>query len=156
VLWTGTFVLVASLRGTLDGMTSGAWQSFALTELRGLVLILVAGAVGFGLASLGRNTALALGVAAGAIVVLQFGLFAVLSIAGVAYAAVWLLPTWGIVWMDKEVTLLDDGTCDFSSINGCQPEELTLTWPMAGGLLAVLTILVVGAAMWTIRSRDIT
>jgi hypothetical protein len=33
---------------------------------------------------------------------------------------------------------------------------MTITWQMAGGVLAVLLVLVVGAAMWTMRSRDIT
>jgi hypothetical protein len=33
---------------------------------------------------------------------------------------------------------------------------LTLTWPMAGGLMAVALVLVIGAAMWTMRNRDIT
>jgi len=156
VLWTGLFVLIASLRGTLDGMTAGAWQSFALTELRGLVLILVSAAVGFGLASLGRHTALALGAVVGAIVVFQFGLVTVLSLAQVKYAEAWLLPTWALTWMDKKVVLQDYNSCNFSAVSGCQPPELTLTWPMAGGLMAIAVFLVVGAAMWTMRSRDIT
>jgi ABC-type transport system involved in multi-copper enzyme maturation permease subunit len=156
LLWTGLFVLIASLRGTLDGMTSGAWQSFALTELRGLTLILVAGAVGFGLASLGRHTALALGAVVGAVVVFQFGLVTVLSLAQVKYAEAWLLPTWALAWMDKKLVLQDYNACNFSAISGCQPPELTLTWPMAGGLMAVVVVLVVGAAMWTMRNRDIT
>jgi ABC-2 type transport system permease protein len=156
LLWTGVFALIASLRGTLDGMTSGAWQSFALTELRGLTLILVAGAVGFGLASLGRNTALALGAVVGAIVVFQFGLVTVLSLAQVKYAEAWLLPTWALAWMNKKLVLEDYNACNFSAVNGCETPKLTLTWPMAGGLMAVVVVLVVGAAMWTMRNRDIT
>jgi hypothetical protein len=156
LLWTLIFVLVASLRGTMAGMTSGAWQSVALTELRALGLILVAGAVGFGLASLGRHTALALGAAVGVIVVFQFGLYTVLSLARAPFAEAWLLPVWGIAWMQKAVTLENANACDFSSINGCEPEKLTLTWQMSGGLMALAVVLVVGAAMWTMRSRDIT
>jgi ABC-type transport system involved in multi-copper enzyme maturation permease subunit len=156
VLWTGAFALIANLRGSLDGMTSGAWQSFALTELRGLTLILVAGAVGFGLASLGRHTALALGAVVGAVVVFQFGLVTVLSLAEVKFAEAWLLPVWALAWMNKKLTLEDYNSCDFSAITGCEPAKLTLTWPMAGGLMAVAVVLVVGAAMWTMRNRDIT
>jgi ABC-2 type transport system permease protein len=156
VVWTGVFVLIANLRGSMSGMTAGAWQSTVLTELRALVLILVAGAIGFGLAALGRHTALALGAAVGVIIVFQFGLVTVLSMAQVPYAEAWLLPIWVMAWMNKEIKLQDYNGCDFSATAGCQPPELTLTWPMAGGLMAVALVLVVGAAMWTMRSRDIT
>jgi ABC-type transport system involved in multi-copper enzyme maturation permease subunit len=156
VLWTLIFVLIANLRGTMDGMTSGAWQSIALTELRALALILVAGAVGFGLASLGRTTALALGATIGAVVVFQFGLVTVMSLARVPFAEAWLLPVWGIAWMQKEIKLENYNSCEFSSVNGCQPDTLTLTWQMSGGLMALAVVLVVGAAMWTMRSRDVT
>jgi len=155
-LWTGVFVLVAKLRGSLTGMTAGAWQSVALTELRAIGLILVAGMIGFGLAAVGRHTALALGAAVAVIVVFQFGLFAVLSLARVPFAEAWLLPIWIATWMEKKVTLENTNACDFSVTQGCQPEQLTLTWPMAGGLMALAAVLVIGAAMWTMRTRDIT
>ncbi len=156
LVWTLIFVLIANLRGSMDGMTSGAWQSVGLAELRALTLILVAGAIGFGLASLGRNTALALGVTIGAVVVFQFGLVTVLSLAQAPFAEAWLLPVWVMAWMQKEIKLENFNSCEFSSVSGCQPDTLTLTWPMAGGLMALAVVLVVGAAMWTMRSRDIT
>ena len=156
VVSTLILVLVANLRGSMAGMTSGAWQSIALTEVRALVLILAAGAVGFGLASLGRNTALALGATIGAVVVFQFGLVTVLSLAQVPFAEAWLLPVWGIAWMQKEIKLENYNSCQFSTSSGCLPDSLTLTWPMAGGLMALAVVLVVGAALWTMRSRDIT
>jgi ABC-2 type transport system permease protein len=154
-LWTLTFIGVAKLRGTTEGMTSGAWQSVALTEVRAIVLILVATAVGFGLASVGRHTAVALGVAAGALVIFQFGLYVVLNTARVAYAEIVLLPLWVVVWMVKELVLENPNSCQFSAVNGCQAAKITLTWPMAGGLLAAIVVLVIGAAMWTMRRRDI-
>jgi ABC-2 type transport system permease protein len=154
-VWTGLFAVIAQQHGSLKGMTSGAWQSFALTEIRGLVLVLVVGAVGFGLASLGRHTATALGVAIGVVIVLQFGLGTVLSLAKVKFVEAYLIPVWTIAWMNKSVRL-DDGTaCNYSS-SGCVPDTFTLTWQMAGGLLAAGVVLVVGAAMWTMRSRDVT
>ncbi|WP_127498562.1 ABC transporter permease subunit [Actinoplanes solisilvae] len=155
-IWTAVFYGIAEARGTTVGMTSGAWQSIALMELRGLALVVVAGAVGFALASLGRHTAMALGVTVGVIIVLQFGLGAVLELAKVKFGGVFLIPVWLIAWMDKEITLEDYNSCDFTSAGGCQPDSLTLTWPMAGGLLAGIFVLVVGASMWAMRSRDIT
>jgi ABC-2 type transport system permease protein len=154
--WTGFFWLVGRLRGDTSGMTSGAWQSIALTEVRALVLVLAAGALGFGLASLGRHTALALGAAIGAVILFQFGLVTVLSLAKVKFAEAFLVPVWVQAWMDKSVKLEDYNSCDFSGSQGCQPPTLTITWPVAGGVLAAVIVLVVGAAMWTMRSRDIT
>jgi ABC-2 type transport system permease protein len=155
-IWTGLFVLTAELRGSMAGMTSGAWQSILLMELRGLILVLVAGAVGFGLASLGRHTAMALGAAIGAVIVFQFGLGTVLSLAKVRFVEAYLVPVWTQAWLQKSAVATDWNSCDFSSTSGCEPATLTITWQMAGGVLAAITVLVVGAAMWTMRSRDIT
>jgi hypothetical protein len=154
--WTGLFVLTAYLRGTLAGMTPGAWQSFLLLELRGLVVVLVAGAVGFGLASLGRHTATALGAVIGAVIVFQFGLGTVLTLAEVRYAELYQAPVWALAWVDKSAEVTDWESCDYSTTAGCEPATLTITWPMAGGMLAAIVVLVVGAALWTMRSRDIT
>jgi ABC-2 type transport system permease protein len=154
--WTGFFWVLAKLRGDTAGMTSGAWQSLGLTELRALGLVLAAGLLGFGLASLGRHTAMALGAAIGAVILLQFGLVTVLSLAKVKFAEAYLVPVWVQAWMDKSVKVEDYNSCDFSSIQGCTPPSLTITWQMAGGVLALVIVLVVGAAMWTMRSRDVT
>jgi hypothetical protein len=154
--WTGFFALTAALRGTTVGMTSGAWQSMLLMELRALVMVLVAGAIGFALASIGRHTAMALGVAIGAVVVFQFGLGTVLTLAKVKYPELFLAPFWVIAWMNKSYKIEDFASCDYSVQDGCQPDSFLLTWQMAGGALAVVFIAVVGAALWTIRNRDVT
>jgi ABC-type transport system involved in multi-copper enzyme maturation permease subunit len=154
--WTGIFLLVADLRGSTARMTSGAWQSLLLTELRALLLVVVAGALGFGLASLGRHTAMALGVAVGLIIVFQFGLGTVLALAKVKFAEAYLVPVWIIAWMKQKYEVQDYNSCDFSGVNGCQPDSFTITWQMAGGVLAAVFVLIVGAALWTVRSRDIT
>jgi ABC-2 type transport system permease protein len=155
-IWTGIFALIGNLRGSMDGMTSGAWQSTALTEVRGLVLVLVAGAIGFGLASIGRHTAVAMGVAIGVIIIFQFGLGTVLALAKVKFVEAYLVPIWAQAWMAKSVEVFDYESCNFSGGGGCEPDSLTITWPMAGGVLAAVLVLVVGVAMWTMRSRDIT
>jgi ABC-type transport system involved in multi-copper enzyme maturation permease subunit len=155
-LWTAVFYLIGQTRGSTESMTSGAWQSIGLMELRALALILVAGAAGFGLASIGRHTAMALGAAIGLIVVFQFGLGIVLELASVKFAEAYLIPVWLIAWLTKEIKIEDYNSCDFNSVSGCVPDSLTITWPMAGGVLAVVLVAVVSAAMWTMRSRDIT
>ncbi|MFI5493248.1 ABC transporter permease subunit [Actinoplanes sp. NPDC051859] len=155
-VWTGIFAVIANLRGTLDGMTSGAWQSMLLMELRGLVLVLVFGAVGFGLASIGRHTAVAMGAAIAVVVLFQFGLGTVLAMAQVSYAEKYLIPTWVAAWMDKSYKITDWNAPCLNSATGCEPPTMTIEWPAAGGLFAVTVAAVIAAAMWTLRSRDIT
>jgi ABC-2 type transport system permease protein len=154
--WTGIFWLIARYRGTTAKMTSGVWQSFGLTELRALALVLVAAAVGFGLASAGRHTAVAFGVAIGVAVIMQIGLVTVLELAKVKFAELYLIPIWLQAWLEKSVKLQDYNSCNFSVANSCEPDSMTLTWHQAGTGMAILVVLVVGAAMWTIRRRDIT
>ncbi|MFC3992186.1 ABC transporter permease subunit [Actinoplanes siamensis] len=155
--WTGLFWLIATLRGSTAGMTPGAWQSLGLTGLRGLGLVLMAGAIGFGAASIGRHTAAALGVAIGVIVIFQFGLAIVLELARVRFYEAYLLPAWIGAWMVKSYDVVDyRAPCVYSATNSCEPPVLTITWQMAGGLFAAVSIIIVGVAMWTIRKRDIT
>jgi ABC-2 type transport system permease protein len=155
-VWTALFAVIARRRGSLDSMTAGAWRSFGLMELRALALVLIAGAVGFGLASIGRHTAMALGAAIAVVVLFQFGLGTVLSLANVKFFEVYLIPFWVQAWMDKSVRLENSDACNFSATNGCQPDVLTITWPIAGTLLGVVFVAVVAAAMWSMRTRDIT
>lgn len=155
--WTALMWLVATLRGSTAKVTSGAWQSFGLTGLRGLLLVLAAGVIGFALASLGRHTAMAFGVVIGGAVVFQFGLGTVLSLANVPFVEAYLVPAWGQAWMAKSLTLQNWDTCNVAGFTGeCKPDTLTLTWQMSGAALAAAVILVVGAALWTMRSRDVT
>ena len=95
-------------------MTSGAWQSIAADGVAGLALVLVAARSGFGLASIGRHTAMALGVAIGVVIVFQFGLGTVLAMAKVKFAEAYLLPLWMIAWMGKKYEVQDYNSCDFS------------------------------------------
>jgi ABC-2 type transport system permease protein len=155
-IWTAGFYAVAMARGSTAKMTSGAWQSIALMEARALGLVLVAGALGFGLASIGRHTAMALGVAIGVIVVLQFGVAAVLGLANVKFPELYLAPFWVIAWLNKQYVAENFQSCASSPSGGCQTETFTITWQMAGSAMVLLFVLVVGGAMWTMRKRDIT
>ncbi|GIJ28126.1 hypothetical protein Vqi01_32880 [Micromonospora qiuiae] len=153
--WFGSLWLVANWRGTTEGMTSGAWQSFLLTGLRGVVLLLVAATVGFALASLGRHTAMALGGAVAVLIVGQVGLAILLDMAQVRFAEAWLLPTYAYAWMRKTVTLQDWRSCMATYTGECKPAILELTWQHSSMLFTVGVVLFLGAALWTMRRRDI-
>ncbi|MFI7577558.1 ABC transporter permease subunit [Micromonospora sp. NPDC049497] len=154
-LWFGSFWLVANLRGTTEKMTSGAWQSFALTGLRGVALVVVLTAVGFGLASLGRHTAMALGGVVALMVVGQFGLGILLDLSGVKFAEAWLLPTYAIAWMRKKVVLENWDACQATYFGECKPETMEITWQQSSLLLGVGAVLILGAALWAMRRRDV-
>ncbi|GGM30923.1 hypothetical protein GCM10011608_14360 [Micromonospora sonchi] len=153
--WFGSLWLVANWRGTTEGVTSGAWQSFLLTGLRGVVLVLVAATVGFALASLGRHTAMALGGAVAVLIVGQVGLAILLSMAQVRFAQAWLLPTYAYSWMRKTVTLEDWRSCEATYTGECKPAILELTWQHSSVLFTVGVVLFLGAALWTMRRRDV-
>lgn len=153
-LWTAGFWVIAHYRGITDGMTAGAWQSVVLAELRGLALVLVAGLVGFALASLGRHTAMALGGALGILVVGQFGLGIVLEIAEVKFVEAWLLPTYALAWIQKQV-VLQEWNCTPSPNVDC-PQTMNIGWQDSAVLFGVIVVLVFGAALWSMRRRDIT
>ncbi|TCB99032.1 ABC transporter permease [Micromonospora zingiberis] len=154
--WFGSLWLVANWRGSTEGMTSGTWQSFLLTGLRGIVLALVAATVGFALASLGRHTAMALGGAVAVIVVGQGGLAILLDMAQVRFGEAWLLPTYVYAWMTKTVTLEDWRSCNASYTGECNAATLDITWHHSSLLFTVGIALFLGAALWTMRRRDVT
>jgi hypothetical protein len=158
-LWTGGFWLIASFRGITDTMTAGAWQSLGLAGLRGLALVLVSGALGFGFASLGRHTAMAMGTAIAAFVV---GVAGVGIVAGgllqLPFFERWLWTTYIRAWLDGSVELFDfSASCVATGpFEECALPRMVITWPAAGLVLAAAVGLVLGAAMWQMRRRDVT
>ncbi|MFG3556271.1 ABC transporter permease subunit [Micromonospora sp. NPDC047557] len=156
VLWFAGFWAVASFRGSTEKMTSGTWQSFALTGLRGVALVLVLTTIGFALASLGRHTAMALGGVVALMVVGQFGLGILLSMAGVKFAEAWLLPTYALAWMTKKVTLQDWNACNATYSGECKPATMDITWQQSSVLFLIGVVVILGAALWTMRRRDIS
>src|SRR5258707_14774374 len=84
VAWLGGVCAIARFRGETDRITSGLLTSIALTDARALALMLTAAVLGFCVASLGRNTATALGLAVGYVVVFEVGTRIVLQLAAAA------------------------------------------------------------------------
>lgn len=153
--WLGAGWALGTFRGTTEGMTSGAWQSLGLTGLRGMVVVLVAGVIGFALASLGRHTAVALGGVLGVLAVGQFGLAVVLELAQVRFMQKWLLPTYLLAWMDKRIVLEDWRSCQATFTGECKPKTLELVWQHSAVLMGVALLVTLGAAIWTMRQRDV-
>ena len=155
-LWTAAFWVIAQQRGTTAKVTPGVWQSLGLTGLRALALIVVAGVLGFALASLGRHTAMALGAAVGVVVVVQFAVGIALELAEVKFMEAWLIPTYITAWMGKLYTIEDYNSCDTSGWGGCVPAKMEITWHTSGWLMLATVLLVLVPALWTMKRRDIT
>lgn len=157
--WTAVFWLIATYRGVTDGMTDGTWQSLALTGVRGITLVLVAGTIGFAIASIGRHTAAAMGAAIAAIVVGVAGVGIIAEgLLQLQFFERWMWTTYVTAWLDKTAVLRDWSVpCIPSGESGeCEVPQYEITWQVAGVGMAVLVALLLGAAMWQIRRRDVT
>ena len=153
-LWTLAFWLIGRYDGVTGRVTSGVWQSYALTGVRGIGLVLMITAIAFGLASLGRHTAMALGVAVGVGVIAEIGLRIAFEIAGVRFGDRFIPSTYAVAWFEKKRTLVDWNACQFT-MGECKPAEFVITWQQSGLVFSVVTAVVLAAAFWAIRRRDI-
>lgn len=154
-LWTAGFWLVGTYAGTTAAMTPGAWASFALDGVRAIALALAVGATGFALASLGRHTAMALGSAIGIGLISEVGIRTIVDQTGVHFGERYLLSTYLLAWVEKQKAIMDWASCRFSR-GECVPKNLLITWQESALVFAVGTALVLAAALWAMRRRDVT
>jgi ABC-2 type transport system permease protein len=154
-LWTLAFWLIGTYRGSTAKMTAGAWQSTAVTGVRALALVLVVGAVAAALASLGRHTAMALGAAVGLGVISEIGVRVAVGLAGVQFGERYVLSTYVLAWFQKQLTLFDYEACNFAQ-GQCSPAELLVTWQESALVFGVGATVVLVAAFWAMRRRDIS
>jgi ABC-2 type transport system permease protein len=156
VLWTAAFWVMADTRGTLGRDTAGFWRSIALTDLRILALMLAATAMAFSLASLGRHTAMALGVGT-AYGLLELGTLIFFSILGSQFPSRFRLSTYVAAWFDKGMTLYDYSTPQTCTPHGCPgPPKFVITMGGSAALIGGITLLLVGTAFYAMNRRDVT
>lgn len=154
-LWTLAFWLIGKNDGVTGKMTSGAWQSFAISGGRAVGLALVLAAVGFGLASIGRHTALALGAAVAVVVVGEIGLRIALSLMRIELSNRFMLSTYALAWFNKTYKLEDWNVCQWT-ISECKPKVMIITWQDSAIVFSIGTALVLATAIWLMRRRDVT
>ncbi|MCW6004947.1 ABC transporter permease [Micromonospora sp. CPCC 205371] len=155
-LWTVALWLIGKFDGQTGKMTQGAWESFAISGARGIGLVLAVAAVAYGLASLGRHTAMALGAAIGVGVISEIGLRIALNIAGVKFADRYYLSTYAMAWFEKKWTLEDWNACNLSFSGECRPDTFVVTWQQSALVFGLGTAVVLIAATWLMRNRDVT
>lgn len=155
--WVATFWLIARYRGELGRLTSGFWQSLALTGGRATALAVGAAALGFALASLGRHTATALGVAVGYALVVEIGTFIVFNLLQIRYAERVRLSTYVGGWLTKRVRLIDYNAVPTAcGPDICDPPHFDITWRYAAVVLGAVLVAALVAAFAAMRRRDVT
>lgn len=147
--YVGSFRALAEAAGLPGNLDAGFWSQLGLLCLRAWALGLVFTALGFGIATLGRHTAAALGVMAGYAVLWEIGARIVLNVIRFPHGESVMLSNYVAAWMT--------GRTDISEVcggpDGCMTYTLTL-WH-AAAVFAALSLLVVGGAFASFRRRDL-
>ncbi|SCE64404.1 ABC transporter permease subunit [Micromonospora saelicesensis] len=154
VAYLATFWVIgqaAGLPGRLDG---DFWRSLGAVHGRGLVLVLLASALGFAIATLGRHTSAALGAFAAYAVVWELGARLVLEIVDARKSDLFMLSSHIGAWLNGGARFYDERLCAGGPGLNCD-SFYTITW---GSSLLVLLVLAGGltaAAFAVFRRRDL-
>ena len=93
--------------------------------------------------------------AVGVGVVSEIGIRVATMIAGVRFGDRWVLSTYALAWFQKQWKLIDYRSCDFAQ-GECTPKEMLVTWQDSALVFGIGTAVVVVAAFWMMRRRDVT
>ena len=148
------FWLIGQTAGHPGHLDGAFWRSLGAVHGRGLVLVLLAGTLGFAIATLGRHTAAALGTVAAYLVVWELGARLVMQIVDVARPEQWMFSSYLIAWLSGEVQFWDRHACRNDFGNYCDG-SYTLGWGAGLAVLLGFTVLLVGGAFTTFRRRDL-
>ncbi|MEU5905110.1 ABC transporter permease subunit [Micromonospora sp. NPDC047527] len=142
----------AGLAGQLDGEF---WGSLGAIHGRGLVLVLLASALGFAIATLGRHTSAALGAVAAYAVVWELGARVVLEIVDARRPDQLMVSSHIGAWLTGEARFWDPQLCASDSTGAFCDGLYTLTWRPALVVLLVITGGLTAAAFAVFRRRDL-
>ncbi|MEU8422087.1 ABC transporter permease subunit [Micromonospora sp. NPDC048835] len=154
VAYLATFWVIgqtAGLPGRLDG---DFWGSLGAVHGRGLVLVLLASALGFAIATLGRHTSAALGVFAAYVVVWELGARLVLEIIDAPRSDLFMLSSHIGAWLNGGARFYDEQVCVGSNGPYCDG-FYTVGWGASLLVLLVLTGGLTAAAFTAFRRRDL-
>jgi ABC-2 type transport system permease protein len=155
IVWTIAFLGVGAVSGVVGHLSGGEVASLLLTGVRVVLLGAFGAAVGFAIASVGRHTAVAMGIGIAYLIVYELGARLLFEVADSNYPERLFLSTHVAAWLIKRLTVSGGGySCDGG---GCfaDPSRI-VTWGEGGAVLTVVTAALVGAAFLSMRRRDIT
>ncbi|MGR6317693.1 ABC transporter permease [Micromonospora soli] len=152
---SAAYLAVFWLIGQASGLTGRVdWAALGGTYGRGLVLVLLAAALGFALATLGRHTSAALGTVAAYLVVWELGARLVFDILQVARPERFMLSSYLAAWLTGEVRFWDGYACNGATTGFCDG-FYRIGWAPGLVLLLALTGALVIAAFTAFRRRDL-
>ncbi|MEH0845554.1 ABC transporter permease [Micromonospora sp. CPCC 205711] len=147
-----TIAQTAGLPGRLDGEF---WQALGAIWGRGMVVVLLAAAGGFAVATLGRHTSAALGVVAAYTVVWELGARLVMAIVGTPRPEQLLLSSYLMAWLRGRMMFWDDSANCADGTPFCAGGSYAITAGPALLVLLALTGAVTAAAFAVFRRRDL-
>ncbi|MFG3601750.1 ABC transporter permease subunit [Micromonospora chersina] len=154
VAYLGVFWLIGEASGLTGRMGGEFWSSLAAVWVRGLVLVLLAAALGFALATLGRHTSAALGTVAAYLVVWELGARLVFQILSVTRPDRFMLSSYLAAWLSGEARFWDNDACS-GDIAGFCDGYYSLGWAPGLVVLLALTAALVVGAFTAFRRRDL-
>lgn len=127
------------------------WSTVLQTQARGVLLVVIAAVLGFGLTSIVRNTGASLGIAFVYVVLVQL----VLGNTKPSWTP-WMLGTNAVGLVNPGgLTLFFFDQIDLSAQNAGQPVEYYLGHLQSGLFLGAVALVLVGAGSWLFAKRDI-
>ncbi|MEU8009259.1 ABC transporter permease subunit [Micromonospora parva] len=153
--YLATFWVIGQSAGLPGRLDNDFWRSLGALHGRGMVLVLLAAAVGFAIATLGRHTSAALGAVAAYAVVWELGGRLVLQIIDARRPDRLMLSSYIGAWLSGESRFFDPQLCAGTAGTGYCSGLYTLTWAPALLVLVVLTGGLIAAAFAVFRRRDL-
>jgi ABC-type transport system involved in multi-copper enzyme maturation permease subunit len=154
LVWTVTFLGVAVTAGAIGTMTSSAVGSLLLTFVRVVLLAAAGSAFGFAIASIGRHTAMALGVGIAYLLVYELGATIMFSVMGTDFPERFRLSTYVVAWLSKRYELAPQ-SFECNTVNCVGVEPYVVGWGEGGVALGVVAVALVTAAFAAMRRRDV-
>lgn len=154
-VWVGMLSAIASTRGYFGDMTPGVYQSLALDGVRSLALGVAAAWLAFALASIGRHTATALGVAIAYVIVWEAGGRVLMQQLAnrVHEPNRFFLSNYVAAWLEK---VQHYGWSDCSPINGtCVNHAYRLTLTSASEVIGAIVVVFLVWAFVAMARRDV-
>ncbi|MEU4397453.1 ABC transporter permease subunit [Micromonospora orduensis] len=155
LFYLATFWVIGQTAGLAGRLSGDFWRSLGAVHGRGLVLVLLATAVGFAIATLGRHTSAALGAVAAYAVVWELGGRLVLEIVDARRPDLLMLSSHIGAWLTGEARFWDSQLCAGSRPGVTCEGFYSLSW---GPALLVLLLIAGGltaAAFAVFRRRDL-